>query len=159
MSASGGSFLCVRARPVPPGHGGSLWSPHNFAWRSERRPASRTFAGPNESNQSKGPNTIRVERFGKKVRPATCSSAGRTARPRRRASALALLPGRAMCSIRVAVRRPNLRCEASRPERVQALCFGDFHLGQQMKVTGQPGPDPARCRHGKAIPSVRTTRT
>src|SRR5688500_10399599 len=29
---------------------------------------------------------------------------------------------------------------------IQALCFGDFHLGQQMKVTRPPGRDPA-CRH------------
>ena len=27
--------------------------------------------------------------------------------------------------------------------RVRALCFGDFHLGQQMKVTRPPGRDPA----------------
>jgi hypothetical protein len=26
---------------------------------------------------------------------------------------------------------------------IQALCFGDFHLGQQMKVTRLPGRDPA----------------
>jgi|GEM_PF-6035195 len=26
---------------------------------------------------------------------------------------------------------------------VRALCFGDFHLGQQMKVTREPGRDPA----------------
>jgi hypothetical protein len=26
---------------------------------------------------------------------------------------------------------------------IQALCFGDFHLGQQMKVTRPPGRDPA----------------
>ena len=26
----------------------------------------------------------------------------------------------------------------------QALCFGYFHLGQQMKVTRPPGRDPAR---------------
>ena len=26
---------------------------------------------------------------------------------------------------------------------VEALCFGDFHLGQQMKVTRLPGRDPA----------------
>ncbi|HUG21602.1 hypothetical protein, partial [Piscinibacter sp.] len=24
----------------------------------------------------------------------------------------------------------------------EALCFGDFHLGQQMKVTRPPGPGP-----------------
>jgi hypothetical protein len=27
---------------------------------------------------------------------------------------------------------------------VQPLCFGDFHLGPQMKVTRPPGRDPAR---------------
>jgi len=26
--------------------------------------------------------------------------------------------------------------------RVEALCFGDFHLGQQMKVTRPPGRNP-----------------
>jgi hypothetical protein len=26
---------------------------------------------------------------------------------------------------------------------IEALCFGDFHLGQQMKVTRLPGRDPA----------------
>jgi hypothetical protein len=29
---------------------------------------------------------------------------------------------------------------------LKALCFGDFHLGQQMKVTRPPGRDPARIR-------------
>jgi hypothetical protein len=43
-------------------------------------------------------------------------------------------------------RRRQLAAKRSAQIRVQALCFGDFHLGQQMKVTGQPGPDPARCR-------------
>ncbi len=28
---------------------------------------------------------------------------------------------------------------------VRALCFGDFHLGPQMKVTRQPGRNPAGC--------------
>jgi hypothetical protein len=27
--------------------------------------------------------------------------------------------------------------------RIQVLCFGDFHLDQQMKVTRPPGRDPA----------------
>jgi hypothetical protein len=42
--------------------------------------------------------------------------------------------------------------EARRPHRccIQALCFGDFHLGQQMKVTRPPGRDPAR-RHEPVI--------
>ena len=52
-------FLLAAPRPVPPGHGGSL-----------------SFAGPNESNQSKGPNTIQMiasaRAFGRQraVRPA-----------------------------------------------------------------------------------------
>ena len=29
---------------------------------------------------------------------------------------------------------------------VEGLCFGDFHLARQMKVTRPPGRDPARCR-------------
>jgi hypothetical protein len=28
----------------------------------------------------------------------------------------------------------------------EALCFGDFHLGQQMKVTRPPGRDPAHIK-------------
>jgi hypothetical protein len=29
---------------------------------------------------------------------------------------------------------------------IQRLCFGDFHLAQQMKVTRLPGRDPARSQ-------------
>src|SRR5436190_21372384 len=117
--------LLAAPRPVPPGHGGSL-----------------SFAGPNESNQSKGPNTIRPGRFGKKVRPATCGWARRTARPTRKANALALRPGRSVVSSRSVLRQPRPVAEASGSNRIQALCFGDFHLGQQMKVTGGAGPGP-----------------
>ena len=53
------------------------------------------------------------------------------------------------------VREETVRCAAVRHRprqlaakhslqiRVQALCFGDFHLGQQMKVTRPPGRNPA----------------
>src|SRR4029450_3136981 len=34
--------------------------------------------------------------------------------------------------------------------RLKALCFGDFHLGQQMKVTRLPGRDPAAWGYSKA---------
>src|SRR5436189_4576772 len=125
--------LLAAPRPVPPGHGGSL-----------------SFAGPNESNQSKGPNTIWPKRSGKKVRPATCGSARGTARPTRRANALALRPGRLAVVGNSVLRQPRPVAEASGSNRIQALCFGDFHLGQQMKGTGQPGPDPARSRQDKA---------
>jgi hypothetical protein len=37
------------------------------------------------------------------------------------------------------------RSETAKWAGVQALCFGDFHLGQQMKVTREPGRDPAGC--------------
>ena len=33
----------------------------------------------------------------------------------------------------------QLAAKRSAQIRVQALCFGDFHLGQQMKVTRPPG--------------------
>ena len=36
------------------------------------------------------------------------------------------------------------RSEQAKWAGVRALCFGDFHLGQQMKVTRQPGRNPAR---------------
>jgi hypothetical protein len=35
------------------------------------------------------------------------------------------------------------RSEQAKWAGVGALCFGDFHLGQQMKATRQPGRDPA----------------
>jgi len=38
------------------------------------------------------------------------------------------------------------RSEQAKWAGVRALCFGDFHLGQQMKVTRQPGRDPAGSR-------------
>ncbi|HEY9063472.1 MAG TPA: hypothetical protein VIO33_00720 [Burkholderiaceae bacterium] len=43
------------------------------------RPAGEflSFAGPNERNQSKGPNTIRAQRFGKKTRLMTSGSTRR----------------------------------------------------------------------------------
>ena len=37
------------------------------------------------------------------------------------------------------------RSETAKWAGVRALCFGDFHLGQQMKATRQPGRDPAGC--------------
>ena len=36
--------------------------------------------------------------------------------------------------------------EPSKVAGVEGLCFGDFHLAPQMKVTRPPGRDPARCR-------------
>ena len=42
-------------------------------------------------------------------------------------------------------RQPSSRSEKAKWAGVQALCFGDFHLGPQMKVTRLPGRNPARC--------------
>ena len=42
---------------------------------------------------------------------------------------------------------------------VQALCFGYFHLGQQMKVTRPPGRDPARPRRDNHPRRKRATST
>ena len=49
--------------------------------------------------------------------------------------------------LQVARRAGRPKCE-ERTERfcIQPLCFGDFHLGPQMKVTRPPGQDPA-SRH------------
>ncbi len=57
-------------------------------------------------------------------------------------------PGRACCRVG-APRCIQVACTGWRPRRtdqigVQPLCFGDFHLGPQMKVTRPPGRDPAR---------------
>jgi hypothetical protein len=41
------------------------------------------------------------------------------------------------------------RSVAAKWAGVQALCFGDFHLGPQMKVTRLSGRDPTRCIAGK----------
>ena len=154
---------------------------------------SLSFAGPNESNQSKGPGNGFVKSawlqpvaaFGAARSSTGCRAdpsslrdfIGRKARlvdrrrsvglrgrlvrlgTRARAKAVAgagnefeplgKRRGRRRQSKR---KRPELR---GRPESraltpqmsgqigIQALCFGDFHLCQQMKVTRPPGRDPA----------------
>ena len=40
--------------------------------------------------------------------------------------------------------QPSGRSVTPRSAGVQALCFGDFHLGPQMKVTRVPGRNPAQ---------------
>ena len=42
-------------------------------------------------------------------------------------------------------RQPSGRSVVTKSAGVQALCFGDFHLGLQMKVTRLSGRDPTRC--------------
>ena len=42
-------------------------------------------------------------------------------------------------------RRTHERC------CIEGLCFGDFHLARQMKVTRPPGRDPASNEHGQEI--------
>ena len=49
----GTSPACRRVRRVVAPAGESLWCSRNFASRSERTPAARTFVASNESNQSK----------------------------------------------------------------------------------------------------------
>jgi len=49
----GDSSACRRVRRVVAPAGESLWCSRNFATRSERTPAARTFVASNESNQSK----------------------------------------------------------------------------------------------------------
>ncbi|HEY6355462.1 MAG TPA: hypothetical protein VIY30_13315 [Burkholderiaceae bacterium] len=37
-------------------------------------------------------------------------------------------------------------CHGSEPDRIEPLCFGNFHLGPQMKVARQPGETGALSR-------------
>src|SRR4029434_10870233 len=48
--------------------------------------------------------------------------------------------------------------EALCANAVQALCFGDFHLGQQMKVTRPPRREPAAWGYSKAANQCRESR-
>ena len=45
--------------------------------------------------------------------------------------------------------------EVNKVAGVEGLCFGDFHLARQMKVTRPPGRDPARCREQRPTPHYR----
>jgi hypothetical protein len=48
------------------------------------------------------------------------------------------------------------RSETAKWAGVGALCFGDFHLGQQMKVTRKPGRNPAGSRPERnPLPAAR----
>ena len=132
------SSLLAAARPVPPGHGGSL-----------------SFAGPNESNQSKGPNTIRagsLRQEGSAGDARFCLSALRVRHEEQ--MHWLFVPDASLVPDRSAIRQPNFLAEASRSDRVQALCFGDFHLGQQMKVTGGAGPGPGAAASRSDDPVV-----
>jgi hypothetical protein len=55
--------------------------------------------------------------------------------------------GLASCARASAVRLYPKR--GHRMAGVQALCFGDFHLGRQMKVTRLSGRDPTQCHAGQ----------
>jgi hypothetical protein len=73
-------------------------------------------------------------------------------------NALALRPDARWCEFALSVANRNFDAK-----RAGQIVFRPFalvtSLGQQMKVTGQPGPDPARYWRDKTITSVRTTRT
>ncbi len=70
--------------------------------------------------------------------------------PRAARSAPALLGGlRCRCATRVQSHPPGRVSGAGRPSGFRALCFGYFHLGLQMKVTRQPGRDPAMLERPK----------
>jgi hypothetical protein len=59
-------------------------------------------------------------------------------------------------------RRAGCARGEERAERfcLEPLCFGDFHLGPQMKVTRPPGRDPAmKARHGSHLDKHRPIQT
>jgi len=127
---------------------------------------SLSFAGPNESNQSKGPDVLK-EQIASDV-GLHLAGAPRPQTPTKqvRASISAREFGKddgARCGepeLTSATRSARLDRWCLSPRRAgqmearlskqsafsghQALCFGYFHLGQQMKVTRPPGRDPAR---------------
>jgi hypothetical protein len=124
------SAHCVRARRTRPA--GDLLS----------------FAGSNESRQSKEPEYDLVRTTCKRVRPVQveAGSARRldlarlwklnTLRVRVRFSSLWL--SQPLLGERCAwlsQQPPRVCCHVSETNRIQAFCFGYFHLGQQMKVT------------------------
>ena len=169
-SLPAGFVASARPRPVSAGHAESL-----------------SFAGPNESNQSKGPEHTFVRSAWQQtgaVFGTARTSAGFLAAPsslRDFIDRKSLLLHRGCLSNRVpwvarskalverskfeppGIRRRNAASQSKRKQSelrslpksgaltqqmsgqmcIQALCFGDFHLCQQMKVTRPPGRDPA----------------
>ena len=79
-------------------------------------------------------------RFASALGPAYCAGVALQG-PRRRVRCGFNVPR----AVQVA-RRTEVPQRAKRTERccVEGLCFGDFHLAPQMKVTRPPGRDPAR---------------
>ena len=118
-----------------------------------------TSAGPEESTQRRGPQYDLTGTTCKRVRLLTVGC-----RSKERDSLVKLWqlnPLRATAHFRLFGSRshspghtratssqqpPRASCHVSQPDRIQALCFGYFHLGQQMKVTRPPGRNPAGCR-------------
>jgi hypothetical protein len=105
--------------------------------------------------------------------PKQLAATARSTRPR---SALALGPanhhGRGLARpappsaprVRCATRFPSgplgrvsATCRTSERCCIEVLCFGDFHLDPQMKVTRPPGRDPASWRAAKAAKEQTST--
>ena len=104
--------------------------------------------------KAKGLNTIRPARFGKRVRLMTviltwelCASNKKSKRVRIGGSySLLVLDAQRSKLNRSSPTEPF--CRSAQAECL-ALCFGDFHLGQQMKVTGHAGPGPGAVPHAE----------
>ena len=124
------------------------------------RHAACTFAGPNESHQSKRPEHQPLSRW----HPATNSVAYRLF-GREKSKPLRISPSHETRTAGLCTPWPVAgRCLKARTPRwlspdatvkiagVEGLCFGDFHLARQMKVTRPPGRDPARCREQRRTP-------
>ena len=92
-------------------------------------------AGPGKSNQKRGPEHQPFGRFAsaKGCLQRLCHKNNQQVR-----SSVGVLVPETM-------RSTSVRSATVKWLVFEALCFGDFHLGPQMKVTRQPGRDPARC--------------
>ncbi len=89
---------------------------------------------------------LRIEAPARSTGPR-CALALRPAGPRGRGFARPAPPSapRVRCAIRCPsgpLGRGFVKCRTSERCCVEGLCFGDFHLAQQMKVTRPPGRDP-----------------
>ena len=121
-----------------------------------RRPGNFHLRPQMKVTKAKGPNATPIwpSRFGQSAQRDTCYAVLHRTDGSLDDSARFASP-RGGGAYRAASRVQARRCQAAealRPNRccIEAVCFGDFHLGQQMKVTRPPGRDPAR-RHEPVI--------
>ena len=134
-------FLCWCKESGQRKHLNAIWpssGPASARMEGEDRIGGLARSGLEQFGCSRGLASRVAERPTSHRASATADDDGRIGRPALRPRAGVEQPNPSMPSIE--------RSEATaalRPDRVRALFFGDFLLGQQKKVTRPPGRDPA----------------